>query len=325
MLNSPKPAEVALLAYDGVQRAALYGLSDLFQTANRISQDRAPESAAPLRVSHWRLAADGARMERVEGGERSGPAQQSVVIAPPSLEGSSEARDEPALLDWIKRQHAGGAVLCSVCAGAFLLARAGLLDGRPATTHWALKETFSEEFPAIRLETDKLIVEDGDIMTAGGVMAWVDLGLRLIDRLVGPAVMLEVSRFFLVDPGGREQRAYCSFAPRFDHGDEAVLKAQRWLQAHYDRPVDLAAMCAAAGLARRTFLRRFQSATGLNPTAYLQLLRVAKARELLELSALPFNQVAWRVGYEDPGALRKVFQRSVGLSPADYRRRFAVR
>ncbi|HIC81232.1 MAG TPA: helix-turn-helix domain-containing protein [Kiloniellaceae bacterium] len=316
------------MQYPGAQRAAVHGLTDLFLAANRIAersgllQGRNPVS---LRVSHWHLTETSDAVECCYTSNGAAPAQLACFILPPSLGNRPGAAALPALRTWMVAQHDGGAVACSVCAGAFPLAQAGLLNGRGATTHWALHDDFAALFPEVRLETEKLIVEDGDVITAGGVMAWVDLGLRIVDRFLGPSVMLEVARFFLVDPGGREQRFYSTFAPRLQHGDEAVLKAQHWLHKSYQDAVSLAAMAAAAGLSERTFLRRFQKATGLNPTAYLQRLRVGKARELLELSSLPFGRIAWEVGYEDPAAFRKVFHKVMGLTPGDYRRRFAVR
>ncbi len=162
------------------------------------------------------------------------------------------------------------------------------------------------------------------MITAGGLMAWIDLGLKLVDRLLGSSIMLETARFLLVDPPGREQRYYSNFSPRLRHGDEAVLKVQHWLQAQGAREASIPAMAARAGLEERTFLRRFRKATGLKPTEYCQHLRVGKAREMLEITNRTIDQVAWDVGYEDAGAFRKVFQKVMGLSPRDYRRRFGV-
>ncbi len=154
-------------------------------------------------------------------------------------------------------------------------------------------------------------------------MAWVDLGLRLIERFLGPTTMLATARFFLVDPGGREQRFYSPFAPVLTHGDTAVLKAQRWVQTRSGERTTLGGMARKSGLGERTFLRRFQKATGFTPIAYVQHLRVGKARELLEASDRSIDEIACQVGYEDTGAFRKVFQRVMGLTPGEYRRRFS--
>jgi len=214
--------------------------------------------------------------------------------------------------------------ICSIGCGAFLLAGAGLLNGRTATTHWIHADRLAERFPEIHVDRDKLIIDDGDMITAGGVMAWVDLGLRLIYRWLGPSVMLATARFFVVDAAGREQRFYSSFAPRLHHGDGAILQIQHWLQLHYAQSLTVVALAACAKLGQRTFLRRFRQATGLKPIEYVQHLRIDKAREALEFSTLTINEIAWAVGYEDQGAFRKIFRRILGLSPGEYRRRFGI-
>ena len=304
---------IGILAYPGAQLSAIHGLEDLFETANRF---HAKNASPALVVSHWRVAA------AVAPAAPDPPL--TALVLPPSLAGAPAGKAASALAGWVTARRDQGTLLCSVCAGAFLLAETGLLAGRPVTTHWALAEAFAERFPAAALDADKLVIDDGDIITAGGLMAWVDLGLRLVERFLGPAAMLATARFFLVDPAGREQRFYSAFAPRLSHGDAAVLKAQHWLQVKSDEKVTLPMMAEQAGLGERTFLRRFTKATGLKPTAYLQQLRVGKAREMLELSTLTVDQIAWRVGYDDPGAFRKVFHRLLGLTPGEYRRRFSV-
>ncbi|EQB16342.1 hypothetical protein L284_09505 [Novosphingobium lindaniclasticum LE124] len=178
-------------------------------------------------------------------------------------------------------------------------------------------------FPDVgRVDSDRLIIDDGDIITVGGVMAWTDLALKLVDRFLGPTIMLETARHLLVDPPGREQSYYSTFSPRLTHGDAAVLKVQHWLQATEARDVSLPTLAGQAGLEERTFLRRFQKATGFTSTDYCQRLRVGKAQELLQFSSRPIERIAWEVGYGDPSAFRKVFLRIVGLSPREFRQRF---
>jgi transcriptional regulator GlxA family with amidase domain len=174
------------------------------------------------------------------------------------------------------------------------------------------------------VDENRMTVEDGNLITAGGVLAWTDLGLKLVDRYLGPTIMIETARFMLVDPPGREQRNYSNFAPKLHHGDAAILKVQHWLQSHVSNTPSVKETAQLSGLEERTFLRRFRKATGLKPSEYCQRLRVGKAREMLEFTNKTIEQIAWAIGYEDPGSFRKVFQRVVGLSPGEYRRRFAV-
>jgi transcriptional regulator GlxA family with amidase domain len=245
-------------------------------------------------------------------------------VTPGRLSGPVTAEEAVPFARWLTAQHARGAVLASNCGGAFLLAETGLLRGRSATTHWMFADLLQTRFPDLRVESEKIVIDDGDIITAGGLMAWTDLGMRLIDRLLGPSIMVETGRFFLVDTSGREQRHYGSFAPRLTHGDEAILKAQHWLQVRGARAVGVADMAREAGLEERTFLRRFKAATGIKPTEYAQSVRVEKARELLQFTKRTVDQIAWSVGYEDAAAFRRVFGRLVGLTPGDYRRRFGA-
>lgn len=302
--------------------AAVLGLTDLFAVANRTALRRGKAEDAPLRITHWRQSASGEPIVRIFDSAPGRVGEPVALILPPSLGDPIGPREAAPYAAWLRGFHASGGTLVSVCAGAFLLGETGLLAGRTVTTHWGLRERFASRFPDVRLDIDRLIVDEGDIVTAGGLMAWTDLGLKLVDRYLGSEVMLETARVLLVDPPGREQRYYSTFVPRLDHGDRAVLQAQHWLHAQGARDASLESLAGQAGLEERTFLRRFRKATGLTTTEYQQQLKVNRAREMLQFSALSADRIAWEVGYGDAGAFRKVFVRIVGLSPAEYRRRF---
>lgn len=314
-------AEIGVILYPGCQAAMVHGITDLFTIASHFSIDR---GGKVLRVSHWTMDDQGgfARSFDTHPDATTTPA---ILISPGRLTGPPDAQEAAPYARWLLDRHAHGVVLASTCGGTFLLAATGLLAGRPATTHWLFADQFRDRFPDVRLDADKMVIEDGDIITAGGLMAWTDLGMRIVDRLLGPTVMIETGKFLLIDASGREQRHFSSFAPRLTHGDEAILKVQHWLQARAGAAATVPEMTRQAGLEERTFLRRFKSATGMKPTEYVQNLRVGKARELLEFTRRPVDQVAWSVGYEDPAAFRRVFARIVGLAPGDYRARFSGR
>jgi transcriptional regulator GlxA family with amidase domain len=322
----PKDTDIGIgiLLYPGAQFATVLGLTDLFTFAQRIADaHRAPEAARTiLKVSHWQSPSPGAAPIRIDSAAADDRTAPAVMILPPSLEQPIEREAAAACSAWLKEQHSAGVILASICAGAFLLGETGLLSGRTITTHWQYAEQFAGRFPAALLDIDQLIIDSDDIVTVGGVMAWTDLGLRLVDRYLGPQVMVETAQVLLVDPPGRQQRFYSAFAPRLAHGDAAVLAVQQWLQETGAKHVVLAELAKRAGLEIRTFLRRFQKATGMTTTEYCQRLRVGRAREMLQAGGLPIDRIAWEVGYGDPGAFRKVFTRVVGLTPGDYRRRF---
>lgn len=317
------PLEIGLVLYPGAQQAAVLGMSDLFDFASRTAAQRVQAKAPALRVSHWQPQDSGPPLRVFDSASGAPPdTAPAVLVLPPSLNPPLAPEAAAPIGAWLRERHAAGVALASVCAGAFVLGETGLLGGRTITTHWRYAEAFQDRFPGVRLDTDQLIVDDGDILTAGGAMAWTDLGMRLIDRTLGATVMVETARSLLVDPPGREQRYYSAFSPRLRHGDAAVLKVQHWLQATDAKDIALPTLAARAGLEERTFLRRFQKATGMTSTEYCQRLRVGRAREMLQFGRLPVERIAWDVGYGDPGAFRKVFTRFVGLTPGEYRRRF---
>lgn len=314
--------EVGMMTYPDCQMAMVHGITDLFDIAGRFAIDH---GRSPIRISHWRLH-EGGGFVRWYDSRPDEPAENSpaVLIAPGSLHKLLDPGEVEPYARWLLDRHAHGTVLASNCGGSFALAATGLLAGRPATTHWFYADEFRTRFPDVRLEADRMVIDDGDIVTAGGLMAWTDLGLRIVERLLGPTVMMETARFLLIDPSGREQKNYASFAPKLTHGDEAVLKVQHWLQARGGGAVAVPEMAGEAGMEERTFQRRFKAATGMTPVEYVQHLRVGKARELLEFTKRTVDQIAWSVGYEDAAAFRKLFHRITGLSPHEYRQRFST-
>ncbi|HAQ25142.1 GlxA family transcriptional regulator [Stutzerimonas nitrititolerans] len=316
--------EIGILLYPAAQLATVLGLTDLFVFAQRIASERGATDTPTLRISQWQMQSSHESPVRIQDSLPGTNTRPAVLILPPSLEEPIATSAAAPYREWLQAQHRDGTTLASVCAGAFLLGETGLLSGRTITTHWLYVEKFTERFPGVQLDVDQLIIDTDDIITAGGVMAWIDLGLRLVDRYLGAAVMIDTAQMLLVDPPGRQQRYYSAFAPRLAHGDQAVLAVQHWLQETGARQVVLADLAQRAGMEVRTFLRRFQKATGMTTTEYCQRLRVGRAREMLQASQLPIERIAWEVGYGDPGAFRKVFTGIVGLTPSEYRRRFSA-
>ena len=321
-MSTTEPVEIGILIYQGAQMAAVLGLTDLLTIADGLAQKKRGSDEPLLRVTHWATPDPSQPPQRVFASSEGPDRRLAVLVLPPALGDPVEQDQARAFADWLKEIHEHGATLASVCGGALILGETGLLDGRAATTHWAYDGVMRSRFPKVKVDTDRLIIDDGDIVTAGGVMSWTDLGLKLVDRFLGPTVMIETARQLLVDPPGREQRFYSTFSPKLTHGDAAVLKVQHWLQATDAKDTSLSTLAAQAGLEERTFLRRFQKATGLTSTEYVQRLRVSKAQELLQFSTEPVDRIAWQVGYGDPSAFRRIFIRVVGLTPNEFRQRF---
>ncbi|MCI0994134.1 GlxA family transcriptional regulator [Pseudomonas sp. ICMP22404] len=323
MTQEKAVAELGVLIYPGAQLAAVHGLTDLFCVADRIATEHAGAQLPRLRVSHWQ-AQEGGAPSRVFDSAPGPDGPLAALLIPPALGGFSKSQSSAPLMAWLRARHGAGTVLGGVCVGSILLAESGLLDGRSATTHWTSAKTFAERYPKIKLDADKPIVDDGDLITTAGLMAWAELGLRLVNRLLGPSIATRTARFLVIEHSDSASECGSNFAPILGHGDGAILKVQHWLQGSGAVDVSLAAMAEQAGLEERTFLRRFRSATGLKPTEYCQHLRVGKAREMLEFTNGTIDHIAWTVGYQDPSAFRATFKKITGLAPSDYRAKFGV-
>lgn len=307
----------------GTSNTGIYGLTDLFNYAGGFAAKRqgCPAQSA-VRITHWRADAGATEVRCTYDSCPGSSHALSLLVIPGNAQAPEWTERVSPLLPWLRQKHAEGVVLAAVCGGVFILARTGLLAGRQATTHWSFNEVFAEQFPDVLTETDHMVIDYGDVITAGGVLAWADLGLRLTERFMGTAVMLDTARFMLVDPPGREQRFYSEFDPKTKHGDKAILRAQQWLLTQRDRPVSIADLAQHADLEQRTFLRRFIAATGLKPSEYQQRLRITRAREMLEFSQATVEEISWSLGYGDVTGFRRVFRKVMGLTPSDYRRRF---
>jgi transcriptional regulator GlxA family with amidase domain len=233
----------------------------------------------------------------------------------------------PGIVRWISKMHEGGATICSACSGGMLMAETGLLDGHEATIHWASEVPFRARHPNVSLRMDEALVVSGDgdrIVCSGAATAWHDLAMYLIARYLGPATAQAVARFHLLQWHSEGQAAFKVFNPPTDHGDAAVLTAQRWIAEHAQVANPIEKMADRAGLSTRTLARRFKQATGQSPVAYVQRVRIELAKRSLETGGEPIEEISWAVGYEDSASFRRLFKRLTGLTPGEYRHRFRM-
>ncbi|PMQ04613.1 HTH-type transcriptional regulator CdhR [Dyella sp. AD56] len=308
----------------GTSATGLHGLAELFTYAGEMAGRRHGQGALPaVRITQWQREPGQSSVTCTYDSGAGDDHDLAVLVLPGNLQATLDASKDEVLIAWLRAMHARGVVIAAVCGGVFILARTGLLTGRQATTHWALRDQFSREFPDVLVETDHMVIDYGDVLTAGGVLAWADLGLRLVERLLGPRVMMDTARYMNIDPPGREQRFYSDFDPMLKHGDSAIVRAQEWLAGQRERVISVAELAAHACMEPRTFLRRFTKATGMKPLEYQQRLRISRARELLEFTRSSIGDIAAAIGYEDVESFRRQFRRFTGLTPSDYRRRFA--
>lgn len=292
---------IAILAYPGSLKSAVYGLQDILGHAARISDT---EMKLDL-LEDFSAAVD----------------RYDAVVLPPSA-GTVRLEEVPALPAFLQQLHGRGAVVCSACTGLTFVAAAGLAEGRKVTTHWGLEQRLSAAYPDLRFDTDRLLIEYSDLITAGGLMAWVDLALALIERFLGYPVAVATARHFIVDFRRRDQRRFRRFLPELRHGDASILKVQHFLETRSGDDVSVADMVRNSELPARTFQRRFKLATGLSPKQYLQELRIERARDLLIETDRPVSDICFAVGYNDPPSFVRLFSRLSGLTPGAFREQY---
>lgn len=220
---------------------------------------------------------------------------------------------------WLREMAAAGTRICSVGTASWLLAEAGLLDGRPATTHWNFFESFRRRYPQVHLKTRHLITQSDNIYCAGSVNSIADLMVHVLEEWFGSRIAQAVEQQFSPEIRRSFSSAAYQNEPLSGHHDETVLEAQQWLQQRLPGPVSLARLAARFGLSPRSLTRRFRQAIGMTPQAYLQSLRVAAARDLLRHSNLPVSDIAWQVGLQDASYFSSLFRRHTGMTPRRYR------
>lgn len=220
---------------------------------------------------------------------------------------------------WAREAAEAGAAIASSCTGTLLLAQSGLLNGRHATTAWWLAPVFREMFPDVILDSSQLVISDGRFTTAGAAMAQMDLMVGLVARYAGSEIAEACARMMVLDER-RSQLPYMAIG-LLAATNESVARVAAWARPRLHDELTVGALAAAVGQSPRTFARRVQSATGLSPIQFLQQLRMERAIELIETTTLPFEEVAYRVGYRDPSTLRMVIRKRLGVGPRELRAR----
>lgn len=249
-----------------------------------------------------------------------------VIVADLNLEPGVEPRGRWGdATHWLLDQHAKGAILCSVCSGSLMLAEAGLLDDREATSHWSASGYFRQYYPSVRLQPQRVLVPSGpehDVVTSGGSASWTDLSLYLVARFCGDAEARRIAKIFLFGDRSEGQLPFAAMVRPKQHDDAVIAECQSWIAENYAVANPVTEMTTRSGLKARTFNRRFQSVTGYSPIDYVQTLRVEEAKQMLETTYDAIDDIAVSVGYDDPNSFRRLFKRTVDTTPQRYRQRF---
>jgi transcriptional regulator GlxA family with amidase domain len=327
-----EPRHVSLVALPDAAVSTLYGIFDVMNSFGQtgIAGSRAPrpfhveivgEAVGPVQLASG-VSVDVQRaIDTIETSD--------IVIVPSIVlrPGGWERNRYPRLVEWLRAMAGRGAVLCSACSGIFLLAETGLFDGKDVTVHFGYARQFAATYPAVPIHPERVLVTSGrreELVTSGASTTWHDLVLYLIARYAGATTAQQVARMFALQWHQDGLTPYIVFEGRSDHGDADIQSAQQWLSKHFSVANPIEEMIKRSRLAERTFKRRFTSATGLAPIAYVQRLRIEDAKRRLERTEDSVDEISWRVGYEDAAFFRRLFKRTTGMAPGAYRKRFRI-
>jgi transcriptional regulator GlxA family with amidase domain len=246
-----------------------------------------------------------------------------LIFVPAFYGGTGEFLETNApFVSWIRKQYERGAEVVSLCVGAFMLARTGLLDGRQCSTHWRAAEEFRRMFPSVELVTDRIITEDQGIYTSGGATSYWNLLLYLVEKFTDRETAILISKIFAIDIRRDSQSQFIIFKGQRAHGDPEVQKAQKYIEKNFPEKFTVDDLSAACALSRRSLERRFKKATDNTVSEYIQRVKIEAAKKSFETSRKNITEVMLDVGYSDAKAFRGIFKRLTGMTPLDYRNKY---
>jgi transcriptional regulator GlxA family with amidase domain len=325
--------KVAILAVPEITASTLFGMFDLFCSPGRDFAFITRGEAGPQRMHPFIVSLDGREFQAANG-VWVRPDHSLVDCPRPDIvcipdfyvdPGQSVAGLHDAEARWLKRVHDEGAMLASACSGALLIGEAGLLTNCEATIHWGYVASLANNFPGVKVKAQQSLVLSGEaqrIVMAGGGSSWQDLALYLIGRYVGLKEAMEVAKVYMLQWHDVGQKPFSSLLMRRQNSDATIAKCQEWLALNYKTRSPVGAMADLSGLPERTFVRRFVKSTGMSPLDYAQALRLEEAKQMLETTDWPVEEIANETGYEDTSFFGRLFRRKTGLTPARYRLRF---
>lgn len=318
--------KVAILNFEGAVASSVAGPYDMFSKVKLIAASMNVKSKTFFEVdivSSNHLAAG--EPFNMEGNIKLGTKNKYDMVMVPAMHFdliNETLEKEKDLISWIHNQHKKGAAIASICTGAFLVASAGLLDGKRATTHWIGSPFFRQMFPKVKLEDDKIIIDEGRFYSSGGAFSFTSLMIYLIEKFCGREMAFAASKVFMVQVHDSSQHSFSIFNLQRNHGDHDIGKVQDYIEKNYDELLTISGLAEKFNMSSRTFIRKFTAITGNTPIEYIQRVRVEAAKRLLEKGKFTVEQVCIEVGYGDFGFFRNVFKRLTGLTPQEYKRKY---
>ncbi|WP_232364939.1 GlxA family transcriptional regulator [Salinimonas marina] len=329
MNTSMTPANVVVYGFDRALSSAITGVVDLFAQAGVTWQAIHGQSVEPV-FSVQLLSAGGSDIRCANGitlkadGALTAHTKPDLLLIPSiGSQIDQVLATERSLYPLLRHFHTAQVDIAANCTGVFLLAQAGLLDQKAATTHWGFASTFEQKYPGVDLQSEKLHTCQENIFCAGGGMAWFDLALLLIERYAGAQVARQTAKAHVLDLPRYNQSLYAGSRRQIMHQDSLVREIQNHMARQLAGLISLERVASHFNVTPRTLTRRFKAATGMSPGRYLQQLRIDHARKLLETSRCTLDSLLPQIGYEDASSFSRLFKRHTGYSVSQYRAKFS--
>jgi len=316
--------ETGLLITKQNRLLSIAAILDVFETVNKFYTSNGQEN--PFNITLLNTRDDEYSLMGYQSECIDDTAPKDLILIPAfNTDNIQEAiYENREFLPWIINEYKQGAEIATFCTGAFLLGATGLLNGKVATTHVDACNGFASAFPAIKLKADKTVTEDGRLYTSGGATSTFHLLLHLIQKYCGADKAIRTAKFFAIDMDRDSQSYFSTFQPFHNHHDELVASAQQKIESNYGDACTIEEIIKDIPASRRNIVRRFKQVTGITPIEYLQHTRIEAAKKLLEQTDKQMTEVIYTSGYNDPKAFRKIFRKSVGMTPTKYREKFQV-
>lgn len=333
MKSAKKPLQALIVAVPETAGSALYGMYDVLSATGNIWQTLV-RTGDEKHLVKPAIVSSNKKPFQCGNGIPVQPdldiktsIKADIVILPELWLGPDEdfSGRYPEIIEWIKQQYKKGAFIYSACSGSIMLAETGLLNGCDATSHWGYEDLFHKRYPKINFRSEpNLAFADpkGRIVTAGGTTSWHDLAIHIIARHCNPGEAMNIAKVYLLKWHGEGQLPYATLVRRNPHADSVVRNCENWLSKNYRQKNCISQIVKNSKVPERSLKRRFRSATGSSLIEYIQNLRVEESKRQLESGNTAVDDISANVGYDDPAFFRRLFKRSTGLTPSQYRRMF---
>ncbi len=320
--------QIGILLTKNYKLLSIAAILDVFETVNHYNKASGKENSFQIHIltdeqtANTQIEAFGYQLQIL----KEAPIMDIILIPAFTAANMPETlQANHACLAPLINQYNKGACIGTFCTGAFLLGASGLLNGKIATTHVDASNGFANAFPAVKLKADKTVTQDGRLYTSGGATSSFHLLLHLVQEFCGKDMAIKIAKVFAIDMDRDKQSYFSTFQPSRDHNDELVASAQKKIESNYQDAATIEELIKDIPSSRRNIVRRFKQITGITPIEYLQQTRIEAAKKLLEQTGQQMTEIIFNSGYNDPKAFRKVFKKSVGMTPSQYREKFQVR